>query len=74
MIDHEHVVNVADRFREAANDLDRLFNRCSFEHRRVLRLHQAARSVGGIPEQLLDPRRQRPGQSLQNRLRAFFWD
>ena len=74
MIDHEHVVNVADRLGEAANDLDRLFNRCPFEHRRVFRLHQAAGGVGGIAEQLLDSRGQRPGQSLQNRLRAFFWD
>jgi hypothetical protein len=64
MIDHEHVVNVADRFGETANDLDRLLNRCPFEHRRVFRLHQAAGGIGWIAEQLLDPRRQRPRQSL----------
>ena len=74
MIDDEHVVDVGHGLGEAADDLDRLFNGCAFEHGRVFRLHQAARRVCGIAQQLLDPRGQRPGQARENDLRPFLWD
>ena len=74
MIDNEHVVDVAHRLGEAADDLDRLFNGGAFQHGRVLRLHQATRRVRGIAQELLDPCGQRPRQTLQDGLRAFLGD
>ena len=71
MIDHEHVVNVGDRFGEHADDLDRFFDRGPFEHRGVLGLHQPARRIRRIFQQLLDPRGHRRRQLFEHRLRAL---
>ena len=62
MIDDEHVVDVGDGLGQRADDLDRLLHGCAFEHRRIFRLHQAARRVGGIAQELLDPCGQGPGR------------
>ena len=62
MIDHEHV----GMSRTAPRGCERSrppLQPLLLQHRGVLRLHQAARGVRRIAEQLLDPRRQRPRQS-----------
>ncbi len=74
MIDDEDIVDVGHGLGQAADDLDRLLHGCAFEHGRIFRLHQPARRVRGVAQELLDPRGQGPGQARENILRTFLRD
>ena len=74
MIDDEHVGDVGHGLGQGADDLDRFLDGCAFEHCRIFRLHQAARRVRRVAQELLDPRGQGPGQAGENTLRTFLRD